>query len=1048
MPIRDSRVFTIPASVPFLPTLAHALLDGELIEGFPGSGGPLALASATVYVPTRRAAAALAEALLAAGGGESVLLPRIAPLGAFELQEAATFFDPDREEVRRPNIPPAVSELARRHTLALLVRKWGQTLRGAIRGANAGGLRFDMSEPALVASSPAQAYALAADLAALIDDMIIEGVDWRRLERLAPEEYDVYWRITLDFLKIAFEYWPAWLRDNGLVDRAERTALLVKAEINALEAGARSGPTIIAGSTGANRATAELIATVARNDKGAVVLPDLDLHLDERAWAMIGAGGAGTKGLVGHPQALLHRLIGRIGISRDQVRTLGAPPAPLAARAAFLTEALRPADSTESWRERDAALSPFAIDAALEGVSIIVAENETEEALALAVAMREVLETPGKTAALITPDPSIARRVSAELARWGLEVEDSAGLTLGQTAAGTLARLVLKAAADFRPLTTQALIAQPSARFGRGRVECEAAARPLELGIFRAAPLSSLDDLDKAFVVARAAAEDRHAHPAVRAVGEENRAAGQSLMRDIAAVLRPLRALSASAPLREWLLTHRATLDAILAAPEGLASPPHGLESLVAFMGEWTEAAGDGFACTLSEYAALFDDALTGVRAPPARGGHPRLKILGLLEARLLSSDRSLVAGLDEKVWPPAVDTDAFLNRPMRAELGLSAPERRIGQTAHDFVAALGAGEAILSRAKKRGGEPTVASRFLQRIGAAAVAAAIKAAAERGEVYLRYARALDEPEAIAPAKRPEPRPPVELRPRTLSVTRIETLRRDPYAIYAERILKLQPLALVESKLGAREAGDAWHRALQDFVEAYPSGALPLGARQTLIRLTRARFAPLLEDPTFEGLNWPGIEKAIEFVLGFEARNRGVIERIWVERHGEIAFPLKGGEIFKLTARADRIDVLPIGSATLIDYKSGAPPGVKEVKTGFAPQLTLEAAILMRGGFEGLPRMDPTRALYLKLGGPEGGEERDASGAKTVVAELADKHFGELKALLEAFREPDTPYLSRPFPKFASRFSDYDHLARVKEWSMTGGDGDLRGEGAP
>jgi ATP-dependent helicase/nuclease subunit B len=1048
MPIRDSRVFTIPAAAPFLPTLARALLDGELIEGFPGSGGPLALANATIYVPTQRAAAALADALLAAGGGEGMLLPRIAPLGAFEPHDAATFFDPEKEEAPRANIPPAVGELARRHALVLLVRKWGQALRGAIRGADAGGLRFDMREPALIASSPAQAYALAADLAALIDDMIIEGIDWRRLETLAPEEYDVYWRITLDFLKIAFEYWPAWLRDNALVDRAKRTALLVNAEINALEAGARSGPRIVAGSTGANRATAELIATVARSDSGAVVLPDLDLDLDEPAWAMIGAGEAGTKGLAVHPQALLHRLIGRIGISRDEVRTLGAPPAPLAARAAFLSEALRPADSTDRWRKRDAALSPAAIDAALDGVSIIIAENETEEALALAVAMREVLETRGKTAALVTPDPSIARRVSAELARWGVEVEDSAGRTLGQTAAGALARLVLMAAADFTPVTAQALIAHPSARFGRGRAECEAAGRALELGIFRAAPLSSLDELDKVFAASRAASEDRHAHPAVRAVGEEKRAAGERLAQDLAAILEPLRALSASAHLRAWLLTHRAALDAVLAAPERSRSPPHGLEALVALMDDWTVAARDGFDCTLSEYVALFDDALAGVRASPARGGHPRLMILGLLEARLLSFDRALVAGLDEKVWPPAVDTDAFLNRPMRAELGLSAPERRIGQTAHDFVAALGAGEAILSRAKKRGGEPTVASRFLQRIGAAGGAKAIKAAEARGELYLRYARALDKPEAIAPAKRPEPRPPVELRPCTLSVTRIETLRRDPYAIYAERILKLQPLAPVESELGAREAGDSWHRALQDFAEAYPCGALPPEARQTLIRLARARFAPLLEDPTFEGLNWPGIEKAIDFFVAFEARNRAAIRRIWVERHGEIAFPLKGGETFKLTARADRIDVLSIGGATLIDYKNGSPPGVKEVKAGFAPQLTLEAAILMRGGFEGLPKMAPARALYLKLGGPEGGEERDAAGAKAHVAELADKHFDELKALLEAFREPDTPYLSRPFPKFASRFSDYDHLARVKEWSATGGDGDDTGEAAP
>src|SRR5271166_138113 len=1045
MPIRDPRVFTIPPGAPFLPTLARALIGGELIPGFPGAGGPPALASATIYVPTQRAAAALAEALLAASGGESVLLPRIAPLGAFEPDDATKFFEPAGEQAPRAKLPPAVGELMRRHTLAVLVRAWGQALRGAIRGADADGLVFDRGEPALVASTPAQAYALAGDLAALIDDMIIEGVDWRRIETLAPDAYDSYWRITLDFLKIAFTHWPRWLAENGLLDRAKRVALSVDAEITRLEAGA-IGPTIIGGSTGANRATAELIAAIARNEKGAAVLPGLDKNLDERAWAMIGSGEASAQGLAGHPQALLSRLIGRIGVARADVRTLGAPSSPLAARAAFLSEALRPAESTESWRERDAALAPSAVAAALDGVSIVVADTDTEEALALAIAMREVLETPGKTAALITPDPTIARRVAAELARWGVEIENSAGRTLGESEAGTLARLVLKAAIEPSPLNAQALLAHPAARLGRALKQRDDAARALELAIFRAAPIPALADLDKAFADARMAAADGHAHPAVRAVGEKARGAAEKLARDLAAILEPMQAARTS--LRERLQAHRATLAALMAAPGGEQAAAHGLDALEEMMDEWSEAAGEGFPCTLAEYAALLDEALAGVRAPPAEGGHPRLQMLGLLEARLLSFDRALIAGLDEKVWPPAVETDAFLNRPMRAELGLSAPERRVGQTAHDFVAALGAREAILSRARKRAGEPTVASRFLQRIGAAAGAEAIEAAKRRGDVYLRYARALDKPDKVSPIGRPAPTPPVELRPHALSVTRVETLRRDPYALYAERILRLQAMEPVERELGAREAGEAWHGALQEFAETYPSGPLPPDARQTLVRLARQRFAALLESPSFEGLNWPNIEKAIDFVLDFEIRNRGAVERIFVERRGEIVFPLEDGQQFKLTARADRIDVLSFGGANLIDYKSGSPPGVGEVKVGFAPQLTLEAAILMHGGFDGLGPMKPSRAIYLKLGGPDGGLERDAAGAKGVVADLAEKHLVELKALLDAFAKRETPYLSRPFPKFASRFSDYDHLARVKEWSATGGADDGGAGDAP
>ena len=392
--------------------------------------------------------------------------------------------------------------------------------------------------------------------------------------------------------------------------------------------------------------------------------------------------------------------------------------------------------------------------------------------MALAIAMRETLETPGKTAALVTPDPSIARRVATELARWGIEAEDSAGRTLAQTPAGVLARLILEASIEFTPRSFLALLTHPAARFGRSLGQVEAATRALELAVFRAIPIASLDNLERGFTAALAAADDRHAHPAIRRLGEADRKAAEALARDVASTLAPLRALGLSASLRDCLAQHRTAIAATVAGPHGSPENGPGFEQLTHLMDEWSEAAAGTFPTALNEYAALFDDALAAARAPPAGGGHPRLMILGLLEARLLSFDRVLLAGLDETVWPPAVETDAFLNRPMRAALGLSAPERRIGQTAHDFVSALGAREAILSRAKKRGGQPTVASRFLQRMAAAAGPLAMKEPEERGELYLAFARALDRPTDFQPQRRPAPRPAVELRPKALSVTRI------------------------------------------------------------------------------------------------------------------------------------------------------------------------------------------------------------------------------------------------------------------------------------
>ena len=488
------RLFTIPSEAPFLPTLAEAMLDGRPIPGFPGPG-PLALAEATVYLPTQRAVVAFGQALAKASGGKSLALPHIVPLGAFAAEEgeAAEFEDLTLDE------PPTVGELQRRMTLARLVAAWGKALKGAIRHCGADGrLVTDESEPALVASNPAQALTLAGDLAAVIDDFSIEGISFERLRPLVADAFDPYWRVTLDFLKIAFEAWPAWLAEKGLTDRAERAQRSAEREIAALAEG-RRGPTLVAGSTGINAATAKLIGAVARARQGAVVLPGLDKTLDEAAWRLITAkqedGGDPTG--AGHPQAALARLLLRIGVERGEVEKL-AEPGP---RAKFLTEAMRPAESTHLWSQAKAEPS------ALDGVALIEARHEAEEALAIAAALRETLETPGRTAALITPDPSIARRVAVELTRWGIDVENSAGATLGATEEGVFARLALAAAREFSAPRVAALIASPRLRLGRSAEAYAAAARALELGVLRAPlPFSGLQDPAAAFAAAREAA--------------------------------------------------------------------------------------------------------------------------------------------------------------------------------------------------------------------------------------------------------------------------------------------------------------------------------------------------------------------------------------------------------------------------------------------------------------------------------------------------------------------------------------------------------------
>ncbi|HYC25299.1 MAG TPA: double-strand break repair protein AddB, partial [Roseiarcus sp.] len=989
---------------------------------------------------TQRAARALGEALRRASGAPSAILPQITPLGAFEPTQDSLLFE---AEELAADAPPAISELSRRMVLTELVLAWSRALRGAIISIESASQFRPTADPPLVVASPAQAFSLAGDLAALIDDMTIEGVPWDRLTNLAPGDFDAYWRITLDFLKIAAAHWPQHLRERGLVDNAERGAILVEHEIARLEAGRFPGPVIVAGSTGARRATARLIAAVANAPRGAVVLPDIDLALEDEAWRMILDEEIAT-----HPQAGLARLLVAIGATRDDVREIGRLPPALSARARLLSEALRPANSTERWRRRSGALASERIEDALRDVSMIEAADESEEALALAIALREILETPGKTAALITPDLDLTRRVRAELLRWGVAIEDSAGRRIGETLPGVLAKLVLAAAQTRKAPELLALLAHPLARLSRPTRDIVAAARALEIGAFRGALNFDLGEPERVIGAAQSAEPAGRENDLRSRLSEADWRAAGALLADIRAALAPLDALGPAAQLASHIEAHRRALEALCRDETGadlLAASPDGAR-LAALLDEWRDAAPAGLAIGPSDYRALFDKVAGQEPAPDGARRAGPLQILGLLEARLLSFDVALIAGLDETIWPPAAETDAFLNRPMRAALSLSPPERRIGQTAHDFVAALGAPQAILSRARKRGGAPTVPSRFLQRLLAAAGEKSFGEAVRRGEFYLALARRIDRPVAAAAAKRPEPRPSVALRPTRLSVTRIETLRRDPYAIFAERILALKPLDPINPRIDGREIGILWHAALAEFAKSAPTGP-PDAERRALISAARAKFARLLEDDSFRLLAWPRIEQGLDYFLGYHRSRRPEVARLLVEEQGSLAIALANGSNFSLTAIADRIEILADGEISLVDFKTGTLPGPRDVRSGFSPQLTLQAAMIARGAFENAPLRTPSSARYLKLGGAQGGDDLELEFRSESFAAVVEEHFAALVALLDQFSDERTPFLSRPYPKFVGAYGVYDHLARIKEWSAAGGLDDDEGEAA-
>jgi ATP-dependent helicase/nuclease subunit B len=1044
------RVFTIPASVPFVPTLIRALIDGTLVPGFPAARDPLALAGATLYLPTRRACRLTRDLFLDVTGQGAAILPRIVAVGDVDEDEiifaqAAT----GAIATEALDLPQPLGGLERRLLLAQLVRQWASGIAPDKKG-----------EAALVANNPASALALADDLARLMDDMTTRAVPWERLDQIVPENLDRYWQLTLAFLKIARDAWPAILAERGRIEPAARRDALIKAEAQRLTAHT-GGPVIAAGSTGSMPATAELIATIAKLPHGAVVLPGLDTDLDADSWELIGcrhdaASRETEPPAVGHPQFAMQALLRRIGIAREDVIALAAPAAD--GRERYVSEALRPACATDRWRELATSDFPARIEGALATLAVIEAANAEEEALAIAVALRETLETPDKTAALVTPDRALARRTLAALARWNVAVDDSGGDALSDTPAGLFARLAAEAALGaLAPMSLLALLKHPLMRLGAAEGAHAGAVATLERAVLRGPrPRPGTKGLAQALAtfcaelakLRRQEPTDLHHGDPRTALRDYELEAATRLVGRLAAALAPLEALPrAPRAFAEIAACHRDVVAALSAEqPEKpLAFAGADGTALAAVFDDIALHEAD-LAVAPADYAELFRTAITDrmVRRPGLPG--VRVRIYGALEARLQSVDRMVLGGLVEGTWPPDSRTDPWLNRPMRHALGLDLPERRISLSAHDFAQALGAQEVILSYPAKLAGAPTVTSRFVQRLAAVAGEQRWSDVRKRGERYLDWARSLDRPIEVQRLKKPAPKPPRDARPLALSVTDIESWLRDPYTIYAKHILRLRELDPVDLAPGAADRGIVIHSALREFTTTF-AAALPNDPEGALLTIGRKHFAALDDYPEARAFWWPRFERIARWLAGWEVERRGAVAAVSAEVTGKIEIPV-GERVFTLRTRADRIERLGDGSYAILDYKTGQVPTEKQVRVGISPQLTLEAAILRGGGFDGIAAGASVANLaYMSLrGGVPAGEEITVDFKEGDPNSHADRALGKLGALATRFEDERQPYRSLVLSMWKTRYGTYDHLARVKEWTVGGDDEDEAGGG--
>ncbi len=1001
------RVVTIAPDLPFVDQLATGLLAMS-------NTGTCELGCFTVFLPSRRACLTLREAFLRATCGRPMLLPQLVPVG--EIDEALSIFV---NTLPLPNLLPAIPPLRRRLLLTRLV----------------------LGEQGSAVLSPAQAAQLSAALTKFLDEVQTQRLDFENLATLVPADYAGHWQITLDFLALLVRVWPQILAVENRLDPAVRRDNVIKSLLTAWKQEPPSDLVVIAGLAHADPVLTDLVTAVAAlpvgegRRGGLIILPGLDCTLDDKSWDNIDET---------HPQAGLKALLAALDVNRHDVldwphSQILSAQRPHPDRLRLVTEALRPAATTDCWK----GLAPLSQET-LAGIGYLECASPDEEARVISLLLREKLEHQGQTAALVTTDRLLARRVSAELERWDVLVDDSAGVPLAQTSQGVFLRLIaVMVAADFAPIQLLAVLKHPLSAATYTLNSFKQLVRCLEVNLLRG-PRQG-----QGFRGLKAALGNSSTHTAtaLRALLDWL----ETVAADFVTLMQSGRENGAE---KEVSLT--ALVEAHVAFSESLATSAHQLgsdrlwqdESGIAaatLMTDLLEAADVFPRLKARFYPALLDSCMESYTVRPTDGRHPRLSILGPLEARLQHPDLLILGGLNEGTWPPVPDIDPWMSRSMRAKFGLPLPERRIGLSAHDFVHAFCAPRVVLTRSQRADGVPTVPSRWLLRLNAVLRVTGLPEIAastwQDSEMWRLWARALNVPYKFTHSVRPAPRPPVVARPKRLSVTEINTLMQDPYAIYAKRVLRLQPILPLDARLNAAQYGVLVHKALEIFLKRWPPTAtedLLINPEKLLLAVGQEVFATFMKNlPPFW---WPRFRRIARWVALREKMRRQRILRVFPEAYGQLMLTIPTSRCKKrpqqclLTARADRIELLPGNRITIIDYKTGLLPSQREVSLGYESQLPLEGAMAAAGAFPGIPFGSETKELlYWHLTGMNaGGEERRAAD-HTPVTTLAEKALEGLQTLLTIFACHKTPYEACAHP---TRYSPYHHLARTKEWATS------------
>ncbi|WP_371397029.1 double-strand break repair protein AddB [Fretibacter rubidus] len=1018
-------VFTMPSGVDFLGSLA-AGLRAQYGEG---------LSDALILLPTRRAVRALGDAFvdLAREDGKGVtLLPRMRPLADI---------DPDEPPFEigdlAARVPREISGMQRRFDMAKIVTAYHHKISS-------------------LPITPAGTLAMADQLLMILDDADMEEVDLSKtgaltdIAKMATEHY----QNAAELFKIISDYWPKYLAEQNAIGPMARRVALLNALTELWSETPPDYPVIIAGSTGTLGATARLMGCVARLADSQIILPGLDVNLRTAAWDAIGAE---------HPQNALKNLLSVIGIDRADVRDftpLIGLTGSLSGRRRVISEALVPVPETNDWptqinivRHEKEGYDPFEV--AFKGLSLIEAETDDEEAMSIALIMRETLEAPDATAALVTPDPALARRVKAKLRRWDVNVDYSQGEPLEETQMGAYLAGLMRVIIDPENPVHLAFIAKhPLSAMGWDGGRLSQAWRRIERKALRG-PRRSIKNID-------AMRFDKN-HYGRDIFDDDDRAAIDDLIAFDNVIKQTIDALSGPCHADVWA-RNLTTLAETLATTDdtpGMARLWLGEagEKAALLLTQLIEHGGLLPAMDAGHFADVFGNLMRGQVVRPRYGTHPRLQILGPLEARMLWADTVVLGGLNEGIWPVAPTVEPFLSRSMRRALGLSLPERRYGLSAHDFAELASNPKVILTRSKRTDSGPAVASRWLWRLQTLARGAHMNADGmdmsrdmfKPDQDYLGWARAVDavDAQAVSAIERPEPAPPLDARwpkGRQISVTRLTTLIRDPYAHYARTILGLEPLDNLDSGLDARVLGTSIHGVLEDFSKRF-GDTVPDDAREILAGDLAASLSALNVPDATVYAERPRLERIAGKYLDWFSKSRADgWHTAGLEVSGKMSVSAKGGE-FQATAIADRIDYRS-GQYRLVDYKTGKPPSTNVIKAGFDAQLPLQVVMIDQDGFKDMHGTVGDMS-YLSLQGFN--DDPPFHSLQTGRSVWSPEDYAQaaeeaLQKLIDYFDTDGSIYHAQPRIQYENIYGDYDHLSRRAEWAKAGDNDTNGGEG--